>query len=119
MVKNSDPVVLFSNLGYLYNFSTDLNGVNYEPGNTIEYALGVAYALNYNLAINGSFEHKLITETKVGNIGIPGSRLVIANFKTGLTYAFTNNLSLDVAVGTGLTEDSPDLSITVSLPYTF
>jgi hypothetical protein len=119
MVKNSDPVVLFSNVGYTVNFPSDVNGIEINHGNSFEYSAGMAYALNYHLAVNGSFEQIFIGETETPGASIAGSRLVVANFKTGLTYAFTKNFSMDFSVGTGLTEDSPDLTVSLSFPYTF
>ena len=119
MVKSSDPVALFSNMAYTQTFSGQVNGVNIDPGNAFEYNLGLAYALNYHLAVNASFEQVFIGESTQNGTSIPGSRLVVANFKTGLTYAFTKNFSVDASVGTGLTADSPDLSVSVSFPYTF
>ena len=119
MVKNSDPVVLFSNFGYTLNFPGDVNGLRVDQGDAFEYSAGLAYALNYNLALNGSFEQIFIGQTRAAGSSVTGSRLVVANFKTGLTYAFTKSLSMDVSVGTGLTEDSPDLSVSLSFPYSF
>lgn len=119
MMKSSDPVVLFSGIAYNLNFPGQINGINVNPGNSIELSAGLAYALNYNLAWNTSIEQVFVGESTSNNSRVAGSRLVIANLKTGLTYAITKQLSLDFSVGAGLTEDSPDLSVTVSLPYTF
>ena len=118
-MKSSDPVVLFSNVGYSLNFPGDVRGVRTDPGDSFEYSVGLAYALNYNLALNGSFEQIFVGQSKSGGSPVTGSQLVVANLKTGLTYAFTRNLSMDVSVGSGLTEDSPDLTVSVSFPYTF
>ncbi len=119
MMKSSDPVVLFSSMAYSLNFPGQINGIDVNPGNSIELSAGLAYALNYNLAWNTSIEQVFVGESTSNNSRVAGSRLVIANLKTGLTYALTKQLSLDFSVGAGLTEDSPDLSVTVSLPYTF
>jgi len=118
-VKSSDPVVLFSNLGYTHTFSGDINGVDVNPGNSFEYNLGMAYALNYNLAANASFEQVFVGESTSRDRPVLGSRLIVANLKAGLTYALTKNFSVDFSVGTGLTEDSPDFTATLSFPYTF
>ena len=118
-VKTSDPVALFANTSYTINFPGDLNGRSINQGDAFEYSLGIAYALNYNLALNGSFEQIFVGESSSDGAPIADSRLIVANFKTGLTYALTKALSLDVSVATGLTEDSPDLTINFTLPYTF
>ncbi|MBI3996975.1 MAG: transporter [Candidatus Omnitrophica bacterium] len=119
MVKTSDPVALFSNVGYSLNLPGTVNGLSIDPGDSFEYSAGLAYALNYHLAVNGGFEQIFIGESKSGGGSIKGSRLVISNLKAGINYALTKNLSLDFSVGAGLTEDSPDVTVTFSLPYTF
>lgn len=118
-VKTSDPVALFTNLGYTHTFSGKINRVEVNPGDAFEYNVGMAYALNYNLSANASFEQIFVGEATQNGVSVPGSRLVVANLKGGLTYAITKNFSVDFSVGTGLTEDSPDVTATVSFPYTF
>ncbi len=119
MMKTSDPVVLFTNLAYTLNLPGAASGVDLNPGDSMEFGAGIAYALNYNLSLNSSIEQIFIGESTAQGQSISGSRLVIANFKTGATYALSKNLSVDFSVGTGLTEDSPDLTVSVSFPYTF
>jgi hypothetical protein len=121
MVRSTDPVVLFSNMAYTMNLPTDIKGVKVNPGNAFEYSVGAAYALNYNLALNASLEQIFIGETTSGsgNSGVAGSRLIVANLKAGMTYALSRKLSMDFSVGAGLTEDSPDFSVSLSFPYTF
>lgn len=119
MLKTSDPVMLFSNIAYNFTLPSDINGVQINPGNSIEMGAGMAYALNYNLVFNTGFEQTFISEASSNGSPVMGSRLVIANLKTGLTYALSKNMSVDFSIGTGLTEDSPDLNVSVSFPYTF
>lgn len=119
MVKSSDPVALFTTLGYSINFPGQINGVDINPGNSAEYSVGMAYALNYNLSVNSGFEQLFISESLANGQAVTGSRLVVANLKAGLTYALTKQLSADFSVGMGLTEDSPDVTVNLSFPYTF
>ncbi|PIQ84479.1 MAG: hypothetical protein COV75_02000 [Candidatus Omnitrophica bacterium CG11_big_fil_rev_8_21_14_0_20_63_9] len=119
MVKSSDPVALFSNMAYSINFPATINGIDSNPGNSFEYSLGMAYALNYNLALNAGFEQIFIGQSTANDEPVIGSRLTVANLKAGLTWSLSKQLALDFSIGAGLTEDSPDLSLTVSVPYTF
>ncbi len=119
MVKSSDPVVLFSNLAYTVNFPGDVNGVDTDPGDSVELSAGIAYALNYNVALNAGFEQIFIGALERRGANVVGSRLVVSNLKTGLTIALTKKVSMDVSVSAGLTEDAPDLIVSVSFPFTF
>jgi len=119
MVKSSDPIVLFSNAAYTVNFPGQVNGLDTNPGDSFEYSAGIAYALNYNVAVNAAFEQIFVGPSASDGVSLTGSRLVVGNLKAGLTYALSKNLSMDLSLGTGLTEDSPDFTVTVSFPYTF
>lgn len=118
-VKTSDPVVLFSNFAYGVNYSGEVNGVDINPGNTFQYSAGIAYALNYNIGLNAGFEQIFVSPSVANGTEVVGSRLVVANLKTGVTIAFSKKVTMDLSVGAGLTEDSPDLSVVISFPFTF
>ena len=119
MLKTSDPIALFSNIAYTHTFSGQVNHVDVNPGESFEYSVGMSYALNYNLSVNASLEQIIVGQATQNGSHIAGSRLVLASFKTGGTYAINKNLSIDFSVGTGLTEDTPDLTVSISFPYTF
>ena len=119
ILKTSDPIALFSNIAYTHTFSGQVNHVDVNPGESFEYSVGMSYALNYNLSVNASLEQIIVGQATQNGSHIAGSRLVLASFKTGGTYAINKNLSIDFSVGTGLTEDTPDLTVSISFPYTF
>jgi hypothetical protein len=52
-------------------------------------------------------------------VEVDGSDQMIANLALGLTYAYANNRAFDVSMGFGLTEDAPDFSLALSVPFTF
>ena len=50
---------------------------------------------------------------------VPGSSLTTATFTFGVSYVMRKNLSMDFSVGVGLTEDSPDFQVNLSIPIRF
>lgn len=120
-VKSSDPAILFGSLGYIWNMERD-NIPDYgkiDPGDTIEYGLGLAFALNYQTALNFQFQQDITNTTKMNDENVPASFTNTALLKCGVTYSINKNLSLDVMTSYGLTEDSPDFILEVRIPYTF
>jgi len=119
--KASDPAVIFGSLSYTLNCKRNNieNFGDVDPGDAIGYSLGAAIALSYQAAINFSFDHTLTFKTERNDLEIAGSFLNVANFKTGLNWAFNEKASMDFSVSMGLTKDAPDLTVQVRFPYRF
>ncbi len=132
-VKSSDPAAVFLTLLYTHNFSrttrllaTDPFESEISPGNTFGYNAGVAVALNPELAVNFRVEQRFVSSTEItsrapgsSTVSVPGSNLNVAIGFAGLTWALSRNVSMDLSFGIGLTEDSPDLSVRLTIPIRF
>lgn len=119
-VKSTDPAILFGSVGATWNVERDISGFgSVDPGDSFEYSLGLAFALNYQTALNFQIEHLITDKTRISNNPVPASFVNAMSFKTGLTYSFNKNLSLDVVTSYGLSEDAPDFVLELRLPYTF
>ena len=127
----SDPVVFFGSLSYLHNFKrndvsrTVIGGQaeflgDIEAGDIIGFNLGMGLALNEKAAISIGYDQNSIGKTKQNGQDVAGGvRLTLATLLLGGTYRFNENVSLNVALGAGLTRDTPDLNFTVRMPVTF
>ncbi|MDZ7671223.1 MAG: hypothetical protein U5K53_00025 [Halanaerobiales bacterium] len=112
--KQNDPVVFFGSINYFHNIEN--NGVN--PGDTINYSVGAAYALTQTLSINTRLEHSITSSLYQNDNKIIGSNINSAKLYLNTSYV-NNNSELDFSLGIGLTEDSPDFSIQINKPYYF
>ncbi|MGH7372160.1 MAG: AMIN domain-containing protein, partial [Candidatus Methylomirabilales bacterium] len=118
-VKSADPAVIFASIIYTHNLDRTVRllgshefETEIDPGNSIGYNLGVALALSIDLAINFRFEQRFVSSTEtrslqpgVINGEVPGSTLNVATAYAGITWAIARNVSMDLSVGVGLTED--------------
>lgn len=119
-VKTSDPAIFFGSLGYTANLERDISGFGkVNPGDTFDYSLGLAFALNYQAALNLQLEQAITTSSQLNDTRVPGSFTNAAVFKAGITYSFSKNFSCDAVVGYGLSEDAPDVTLEIRFPYTF
>jgi len=119
--KSSDPALLFASLYYTYNFKRDV-GNDYgeiEPGDSIEYGFGLAYALNERLSSSIYYQQRIYDKTKQNGDGVDGSDLNVSTLYFGANYALSPRRSLNVSLGTGLSEDAPDVTLQVSMPILF
>jgi len=132
-LKTVDPVILFANFTYFHNFDQNFDDISSDPGDqpgevalgdSWEYGLGLAFALNERTSLSFSYSHRFINETKTKFKGdsfakVIGSDANVAVLNVGVTYALTDRMTLVVNVGAGLTDDAADVQSTVRLPITF
>ncbi|KRG70498.1 transporter [Pseudoxanthomonas dokdonensis] len=127
----SDPVVFFGSLSYLHNFKrsnvtrtlllgAEENIGDIEAGDIIGFNLGLGLALNEKASISMGYDQSIIDRTKQNGKDIPGSaRITQGTLLLGGTYRFNDNVSFNMALGAGLTRDTPDLTVTARVPITF
>ncbi len=135
----SDPVVFFGSLSYLHNFkrsnvsrtvltgapepfpqtTTDLIG-DVEAGDIIGFNVGMGLALNEKAAISFGYDQNIVGKTKQNGVDSPGAvRIILGTLLLGGSYRFNQRVSLNVALGVGVTRDTPDISLTARLPISF
>ena len=132
-MKTLDPAILFANLGYFYNIPKSFADISpsaagEQPGevnlgNSFQYSLGIAFALNERLSLNMSYAHRFTSESEVKYEGgeatpIVGSDANAATMNFGVTCAMNDHLSMVTSVGVGLTTDAPDVQFAIKFPYT-
>lgn len=135
----SDPVVFFGSLSYLHNFEredvsrTVLTGApegfpqtttefigEVDAGDILGINIGVGLAFNEDAAISIGYDHSIVDRAKQNGEDMPGStRVVLGTLLLGGTYRISERTSLNVALGAGLTRDTPDVSLVARLPITF
>lgn len=128
--KVADPVVLFASASYSMNTKvSDLNQVqgnriltSVEPGDSLGFSMGLAYALNYDVSITSSFQQSYGFASKFGfqsGASAEGLDQVSAaiNFSLGLRTNPKRIVNLNM--GFGLTEDSSDVTLGFSMPIDF
>lgn len=131
-VKTFDPVVLFANLGFTYNFKRSFSDLSsnvdqkipgtVDLGNVYLVGFGVALAMNERIAMNLSFSEAFSEKTRIKNKGsgvgfqeIKDSEGNSATLNVGGTFALNERFSIVAAVGDGLTPDAPGVSVTVKV----
>lgn len=126
----SDPVVFFGNLSYLHNFPrnnvglTLVGGVK-QPlgkvavGDVYDASVGVGLALNDRASISLGYDQSFVGATSVNGQTLAGStRTVLGSLLVGGSYKINDHRTLNVALGVGVTRDTPDVTLTVRLPIT-
>ncbi len=126
----SDPAVFFGSFSYLHNFKRDVSRTvlggekeslgTIAPGGVIGFNFGMGLALNDKASFSVGYDHNSVARTKQNGRTVPGSvRMQLGTLLIGYSYRLSDKRTLSVAVGAGLTRDTPDVTLMVRVPTSF
>jgi hypothetical protein len=113
--KRLDPLVFVGGASY----QTALRRGGVRPGDQLGVSLGALLAASPEASLRFFFDQTYIDETRIGGSRVPGSDAFASTFTAGASVVLGRRLLLDVSGGIGLTDDSPDYSLRVALPFRF
>jgi hypothetical protein len=139
ILKTIDPMVVFGSFTYFHNFKHHFDDLDEtqdkQPGeaklgDALQYGLGIAFALNDRSSLNTSFTERFVRHSKLRpdpatpGADVPwqtvvGSEANVGVLNFGATFSLSSRLTLLSNIGVGITQDSPDMTFTVRLPYQF
>jgi len=126
----SDPVVIFGNLSYMYNFerhNVSENLVvgkqfigNVKVGNVADASIGVGFAMNDKVSLSLGYDQSFIGVTREAGTKVPGStKIWLGSLLVGGSYRINPKRTLNFTLGVGVTRDTPDVLMTVRMPMAF
>ncbi|MDD3370338.1 MAG: hypothetical protein PHE27_00785 [Alphaproteobacteria bacterium] len=126
-IKVNDPVVLYGNLGYVYDMPRDINrdfsGVyitRVSPGDAINALVGMAFAINQDTSFSLGYKHSYVfptIEERTNGDDINSGTSQVGSLNFGLTYALSPATSLNFNIETGVTNDAPDVHLIFRVPF--
>ena len=135
VLKTIDPMVVFGSATYFYNFKrhfSDLDEADFDQpgsvkiGNAFQFGAGVAFALNDRSSLSMSFTQRIVERTKLyrdcegcSRQVVVGSQANVGIMNLGANFALTDRLAIITNVGIGMTQDAPDMILSVRVPYRF
>lgn len=127
----SDPAVFFGNFSYAYNFarkglSRQVLGGEREflgelkPGDVIGMNFGMGLSINDRSSFSIGTELSSIGRARLNGAVIAGSaRTQLASLLLGYSLRWDEKRTINLSVAAGLTRDTPDLTLTVRMPFAF
>lgn len=128
MLLPSDPVVIFGGVSYLWhlprNIDKNIGGAligRVDPGDAISANLGFGFALNPRFSYSLGYRHSYIfkTTTEIGDVVEKSKPLQVGSLALGMSYRLDERSSLNFSFEFGVTEDAPDVGITLRVPFSF
>jgi hypothetical protein len=115
-VSAQDPMVFFGSLIYTNNLPDNKGGAHINPGDGFGLALGTALAVNLDTSLSFSYQQQFTNNTRIDGAAVDGSYVNSGSLSISLSHALQSGKALDTALVIGLTEDSPDVQLTFSMP---
>ena len=115
LVKRQDPLVFVGGASYEAAFEKD----DIDPGDVLGFSIGTFLAASPSTSLRVVLNQSFIDEFKVDGQRFDGSDRVESILSLGASAILGRNVLVDGAVGVGLTDDSPDYSVSISLPIRF
>lgn len=128
--KVTDPIVLFASASFSTNtrisdLDQNRNGralTTVEPGDSLGFSMGLAYALNYDVSMTASYQQSYAFSStysfKNGDVVRTASQ-VSGSLGFSLGLRTNSNRIVNLSLGYGLTEDTPDMTVGFSMPIDF
>jgi hypothetical protein len=127
VIYPSDPAVFFGSVNYLWNIKRDVNknigGAeigNVDPGDVFTFNFGMGLALNERASFSLGYEHSRIGKDKFNFTEAPAATATqLGTLLLGYSYRLSDKTTVNLSLGAGLTEATPDIQLTLRVPMTF
>jgi hypothetical protein len=124
----SDPVVLYGNLSYLHNIARDVDKDlgevhvgEVDPGDSIGAGFGFGFSLNPRFSYSLGYSHSYVMETttELNDTTQRSTALQVGSLQLGMSFRVNEDLTVSTGVDVGVTEDAPDVRISLRTPLRF
>lgn len=122
----SDPAVIYGGVAYLYHIPRDINRLvgdvligRVDPGDAVSANVGFGFALNPRFSFSLGYRHNYIfpTRSEIGDTIQKSNYIHVGSLNFGMSYRLTQRDVLNLGFEIGVTEDAPDVSITLRMPF--
>jgi hypothetical protein len=114
LIKTIDPVVFFGSLGYTATLEDD----DVNPGDEIPYSAGLGFSLNDRVSFSTTLSALAVRRSSGSDPEDQSSGSAdISLLQFATTVRLMRGLFIEPFVAFGLTEESPDFVVGISVPY--
>jgi hypothetical protein len=116
--RRVDPLVFFGSLSATRYRARDKGGFNVRPGNIYGLRFGTALATAPATSLRAAFTLNWLDKTRIDGTPVPTDD-VNAFLEFGGSAVLTPSTAIDIVFAAGLTRNTPDFRLMVSLPVRF
>ncbi|GAB4352297.1 MAG: hypothetical protein Kow00114_00890 [Kiloniellaceae bacterium] len=128
VIYPSDPVVFFGNVSYTHSFGYDVDETigdseigKVQPGGAIGFGFGMGFALNEKASFSVGYAHDFVLKTKqeINGQDVYSEDFDVGRLSLGFSYALTDDFNINLNTQIGVTDDAPDVVLTLRTPMDF
>ena len=114
-LKRQDPLAFTATLSYQHSLEKN----DLQPGDEIGLSLGTSMASSPSTSLSVALVQSFQEDFKIDGSRVDGTSANTAQLLFGASSVLGRHTLLAVSAGVGLTEDSPDYTVNISLPVRF
>jgi hypothetical protein len=118
-VKIIDPVAFFGDLSYTRYIDETISGAKVERSDAFGFGLGASLAVTPDVSLSAGLDFAFEDEVELDGVDVRGSETTLGQVEVGAGVLLTRDLFLNFSGAFGITDDSPDLTLGISLPIRF
>ena len=119
MSKSIDPIAFYGGLSYTHTFERTVEGSELQRGAAYGASIGASLAVTPEISLSTGVSVSFNEERETNGVKIPGSDSTSASVNLGAGILLNKDLFLNISGAFGVTDESPDFSLGVSLPFRF
>ena len=118
-VRAAAPLAFYGDLSYTHSFSRKFGGVEFERGGVIGAGFGATLAVTPDVSASAGLRFAFEDAMRRNGVALRGTDRTIGAVELGLGVVLSRNLFLNLSGAFGITDDTPDVTLGVSLPIRF
>jgi hypothetical protein len=117
--KRIDPIAFYGDVSYTHFLGERIRDINLNRSDVIGFGLGTSLAVTPDISVSTGLNFSFEDEVKANGTKIKGSGTTIGQVELGVGIVLTKDIFLTLNGAFGVTADSPDVSLGMSLPMRF
>ncbi|MGD8618144.1 MAG: transporter [Gammaproteobacteria bacterium] len=118
-VKTIDPIAFFGDLAYTHYFDDKISGVDVDRSDRIGFGLGANLAVTPDVSLGAGLDFAFEDDVEVNGTGVRDSSTTLGLVELTAGILLNRDVFLNFTGAFGITDDSPDVTLGMSLPIQF
>ena len=118
-VKTIDPIAFFGDLSYTHNFTNSFSGIELDRSGVFGVGAGATLAVTPDISLTTGLSFTFEGDAEADGSKISDSGTTIGMVELGAGVVLSKDVFLNFTGAFGITDDSPDVTLGVSLPVRF
>jgi len=119
VLKRQDPLVFLGAFEYQHSFPSNINGVRQTLGDQYGFRVEAILAASPDTSLRIGFLDTFQQPNSFGGGALIGSGQQFSSLELGVGSVISPKVYLDAALLVGLTRDTPDFTLLLSMPFRF